>query len=380
MSTAMLPKERVAAAFRHEPTDRVPIYQAGFSSRAASFVLGREAYEGGGIQQYREACALWAGGTAHDEYVRRSLDDACELCEKLDLDLVRTGYWRKNERPTRRIDENTFEYAGGETWRFDPPTETYGSVAGSALAGPPPDLRAQAEREMREAEAYAPTESDFATERQALERFGARRAVPAGGNGIAVPRDAWWLEATILAPELVGMVLDAQALGAAKCVKVLAGMGLPYCMGGGDFAGAAGPFYAPAFFRSAMVPRLRRISDACHAVGAYHLFASDGDLWPVADDLFGRSGVDGYYEVDGSFMPLRRLRGKFPRLTLLGGIRSETLHLGTEEQVRQETRAAVETAKEIRGCIIGCSNQIVSPTPERSFWAMMETLERYRSV
>ncbi len=221
----MLPRERVAAAFRHEPTDKVPIYQAGFSSRAASFVLGREAYVGGGIQQFREARALWDGGSAHDEYVRKSLDDACELCEKLDLDLVRTGYWRKNERPVRRIDEHTFEYAGGEIWRFDPPTETYGAIAGPTWQGSAPDLRAQAEREMRDAEAYAPTESDFLTERQALDRLGARRAVPAGGNGIAVPRDAWWLEATILAPELVGMVLDAQAMSAAKCVKLLAGHG-----------------------------------------------------------------------------------------------------------------------------------------------------------
>ena len=37
-----------------------------------------------------------------------------------------------------------------------------------------------------------------------------------------------------------------------------------------------------------------------------------------------------------------------------------------------------EDAKAIRGCIIGCSNQVVAPTPERNFWAMMETLERYR--
>ena len=45
----MLPKERIAAVFDHQPTDKVPIYQAGFSSRVASAVLGREAYVGGGI-------------------------------------------------------------------------------------------------------------------------------------------------------------------------------------------------------------------------------------------------------------------------------------------------------------------------------------------
>ena len=41
-----------------------------------------------------------------------------------------------------------------------------------------------------------------------------------------------------------------------------------------------------------MLPGITMISDACHAAGTFHMFASDGDLWPVADDLFGASGVE----------------------------------------------------------------------------------------
>ncbi len=374
----MLPRERVAAAFRGEPTDKVPIYQAGFSSRAASVVLGREAYTGGGIQQYRESAAWWAGGAAHDDFVERSFADACDLCEKLDLDLVRTSYWRKEDKPSERIDDLTFRYPNGEVWRFHPPSETYGCIDGQSESVDEGNLQRIAEEQMRGADRYAPAEADFPEHKRAVQRFGATRGIPGNGVGIAVPRADAWLQATVLAPEILGLHLDAQTLEAVKTAPVMARLGLPYCFGGGDFAGASGPFYSPSFFHQAMLPRLKRISDACHAAGAYHLFASDGNLWPVADDLFGRSGMDGYYEIDGTFMPLRRLRNKFPKLTLLGGIRSETLHLGTEEQVREETRAAVETAKEIGGCIIGCSNQIVAPTPERNIWVMMETLERYR--
>ena len=57
----MTGKERVLAAFAKRPTDKVPIYQAGFSAKAASYVLKRAAYVGGGRQQWREATALWAG-------------------------------------------------------------------------------------------------------------------------------------------------------------------------------------------------------------------------------------------------------------------------------------------------------------------------------
>jgi len=372
----MLPRERVDAAFGFRPSDRVPIYQSGFSSRAASFVLGREAFVGGGIQQYREAAALWQGGAAHEEFLERSFADACEVCESLDLDLVRTLYWRKEERPVRRLDEITFEYAGGEIWRFDPPSESYGCVARPAVEEL--DLRRAAERELGDAHAYEPTEADFPELRRACERFGAKRAIPGNGISIAVPREAEWMEATVLSPDVVDAVLDAQAIRAAKGAAVMARLGLRYCLGGGDLAGARGPMFSPAFFREHLAPRLARISDACHAAGVLHLFASDGDLWPIADDLFGRSGIDGYYEVDGNFMPLARVRDRFPRLVLLGGIRSETLHLGTEEGVREETRAALETAKQIGGCVIGCSNQIVAATPERNLWAMMETMERYR--
>ena len=372
----MTSRERVDRAFRLEPVDRVPIYQAGFSSRAASFVLRREAYVGGGIQQYREAAALWESPAAHAEYLERSFSDACDLCESLDLDLVRTLYWRKEERPVARIDDLTFAYAGGEVWRFDPACETFGCV--ERPPAPEPDLHRIAEAELRDAHAYAPTEEDFPHLVRALGRFGGRRAIPGTGISIAIPREPTWLEATVLCPSVVDDLLDAQAIAAGKCAAVMARMGLPWCFGGGDMAGARGPLYAPSFFHEHMLPRLQRISGSCHAAGVRHLFASDGNLWPVADDLFGGSGVDGYYEIDGNFMPLRRLRERFPRLVLLGGIRSEVLHLGSVDEVRRETRDAIETAREIGGCVVGCSNQVVAPTPERNLWAMVETIERYR--
>ena len=102
----MTPNERTIAAFEHEPTDRVPVFHGGFSSWAASIVLGREAYVGGGIQQWREACALWEGGDAHDEYMERSLTDCYDLTSVLDQDMVRVGYWRNPEKPAKKIDEH----------------------------------------------------------------------------------------------------------------------------------------------------------------------------------------------------------------------------------------------------------------------------------
>jgi citrate lyase beta subunit len=53
--------------------------------------------------------------------------------------------------------------------------------------------------------------------------------------------------------------------------------------GGGDFAANHGPFYSPQAFHELMLPRLKRIAQACHKHGLYYLFASDGNLWPVTE-------------------------------------------------------------------------------------------------
>jgi len=128
-----------------------------------------------------------------------------------------------------------------------------------------------------------------------------------------------------------------------------------------------------------MLPRLRKITDACHKHGIYYLFASDGNLWPVAEDLFGNSGVDGFYEIDGrAGMDLGRLRERFPNLTLIGNISSQTLHTGTMEEVLRETMTCLEEAKKSRGIIVGVSNAIVAGTPEENIWAMVETMKNYR--
>lgn len=380
----MLPKDRVAAVFEHQPTDKVPIYQAGFSSRVASAILGREAYVGGGIQQYREARALWEGPQAHQEFLERSQRDAWDLANKLDLDLIRPSYWRMRIKPTRRIDENTFLYGNPEaSWyvmRFDPVLELYQIAERS----PQPEMTLEdIERTVvateERAATYQPKPDDFPDLVAAQREFGETRGIPGSGVGISVPRERVWLEAIALRPDLVGRYLMALAERAAEVPAVMRQIGIRPIFGGGDFASKKGPFYSPRSFHNLMLPALQKISAACRESGTYHLFASDGDLWSLADDLFGASGVEGFYEIDRrSNMDLSRLRDTFPHLTLLGGIASETLHMGTKDEVIAEVRSALAVAKEKGSIIIGCSNQVVPPTPMENFWAMMETLHRER--
>jgi uroporphyrinogen decarboxylase len=380
----MLPKDRIHSAFEHRPTDKVPIYQAGFSSRVASALLGREAYVGGGIQQFREARALWEGEDAHREYVERSQRDAFDLVRLLDLDLVRVGYWRMPVKPTQRIDEYTFLYGDPSgtyhVMRCTPETELYQVIERSPAPQPEVDgLVSVVEGSEAGIESYHPKAADFPDYQAAIEAFGGTRGIPGAGVGVCVPRETVWLEAIVLRPDLVARYLMSQAQHAAQVVPAMQAMGLIHLMGGGDFASKNGPLYSPRAFHELMLPALQVVSEACHAHGCFHMFASDGDLWPVADGLFGVSGVDCFYEIDRrAGMDLRRLRQQYPHLTLLGGIASETLHIGTREDVVAEVLSALEVAKELGSCIIGCSNQIVAPTPMENVEAMMETLHANR--
>ena len=136
----MTSRERVLAAFEQRETDRVPVYHNSASSDVASALLGREAYVGFGIQQWREAVALWNGGDAHAEFVARTFEDTLAINQMYGNDIYRFVYPRYHVKPTKRIDEHTFLYEYGDeaNWKvlqYDPAQEHYSVVYDSTFAG-----------------------------------------------------------------------------------------------------------------------------------------------------------------------------------------------------------------------------------------------------
>ena len=404
----MLPRERVMAAFERKPTDRVPIHTLGFSSRVASTILGREAYVGGGIQQWREARALWEGDEAHQEYLDRCERDAFDVSIAMDHDILRLEYWRMPRKPAQMIDEYTFFYGDPEkSWhimRYDADTELYVKkdqhprkavdtfesiqkeieAAERAMEDYHPDLEGVPRKHTRMGRDGSPSSfSSYPASpyvRAMMKKYGKKWGIRVGGGGLGIPYESSaWLEAIVARPDLVARHLDIQVQKAVRSVEGLAAAGVKMLFGGGDFAADHGPFYSPKAFHDLMLPRLKQITDACHRCGLYYLFASDGNLWPVADDLFGNSGVDGFYEIDRrAGMDLRKLRERFPHLVLIGNISSHTLHRGTKDDVIRETNSCLDEAKRSGGIIVGVSNYILPGTPDENLWAMIETIREGR--
>jgi len=383
----MTSRERVFATFTGDTVDKVPVHHIGSAGEVASVVLGREAYVGGGIQQWREAQALWNGEDAHKEFLERSAKDAFDLAVALGHDILRLQYWRLPEKPTLKKDEYTYLYGDPDgQWQvrqYYPETELFPVVAQSHEQNGPAtfdDLEQLLESTERDLDDYHPTEEDFPDVRRALEKYGREYAIRVAGGRFSISYvHPIWLEAAVLRPDLVSRSLDCQLKRAIQDLKVLTAMGAKLFFGGGDFASNQGPFYSPKVFRELMLPRLKAFSQVCHELGGLYLFASDGNLWPVADDLFGASGIDGFYEIDRrAGMDLHKLRSRFPDLTLVGNIASQTLHLGTKDDVIAETRSCIDQAKAAGRIIVGTSNFFVPGTPPENVMAMIETIEKYR--
>jgi len=373
--------ERILRTFTHASPDRIAVHHIGFSSRAASHILGHEAYVGGGIQQWREATSLWDGGQAHEKFIEKSRQDVIELTRITKQDIIRYEYWRMDLKPSKVIDKFTLMFGdpkgNWEIRRLDPETELFQIVAQSPRKEESlEDIEGGVASQEDTYRDYQPKKDNFSDVEAIVEEYGDEYAIRVGGGSIGVPTGSrTWLHAVVVRPDLVARYLDVQAEIAVRCMKPLSEVGAKFLFGGGDMASNDGPFYSPKSFHELMLPRLRRIAEACHEYGMYYLFASDGNLWPVADDLFGRSGVDGYYEIDRrAGMDLGKLRARYPKLICMGNISSYTLHRGSVEDVMAETKSCIGESKRSGGIVVGVSNQVTALTPRENIIAMLETI------
>ena len=388
----MTSKERILATIRGEPVDKTPVCHLQFSGHAASVILGRDdVCIGGAHSQWLEMNALWDGPGAHTEFVERTETDAVAVTEACGMDLLRLDYWRWGQPPTKKVDERTFLFGDpdGEwfTMTYHPDIElfTRGCSPSDAAPQPPPEpltearLTDQVEAAEQDADAYvAPTGPDGRLKAR-IEKY-PHYLVRHGGGTVAIGMgDEEQLMAVADWPDLYARLMMARAKTLAANVPSMAAAGLDVNISGADFCSVHGPIVSPATYRHVIIPALKLIVDACHDCGMYYFYTSDGDFWPVADDLFLTAGVDGWMETDRSAgMDLRRLRETYPDVTIQGNVRTQLLHQGTVDDVIRETMECLEVAHDLGGVMVGASNLIMPGTPPDNTLAMLRAIEENR--
>ena len=372
-------RRRVEAVFRGEWPDRIPICEQAFASSVAGRILGRDVLTGSTDVHFAEAVAWLDGDAAHEEFVAKLYEDCIALHRALDLDILYLP-WRNSTRPTRRVDESRVLYGDPETddWeihRFDPVSRTYG-VAESARRSRTYEQVAALIR--KTLDTPLPAEEPLADplRARAVREHGDEFEV-AGGVGMAIPMQPGWLEATVLDPGLLAAHLDRVVEGGLASLEAQHRAGLRLMNGGGDFAFNSGPVYSPQFFEQVMAPRWKRLFDRCRELGMWYVMRSDGNLWPVADALFGRARPHAYYECDyDAGMHFEDLRAAFPELVLMGNVSCALLRRGTPEDVRRRTLECIEAAAP--RVVAASANSILHGTAPENVLTLYETAKAWR--
>ena len=175
-------------------------------------------------------------------------------------------------------------------------------------------------------------------------------------------------------PDLVEEWLEARNQAELRRVAAIADPELvPVVLPYDDIAYKNATLFSPAWLREHWMPRLKRLVDAWHERDTVCLFHSDGNLWPVLDDLVA-AGIDGLNPLEVlAGMTVKEVRQAYPSLFLTGGVDvSQLLPLGTPEEVREVCRQNIADA-EGRGYFMGSSTELHWGVKLENAMAMYET-------
>ncbi|MEM2849804.1 MAG: uroporphyrinogen decarboxylase family protein [Candidatus Bathyarchaeia archaeon] len=146
-----------------------------------------------------------------------------------------------------------------------------------------------------------------------------------------------------------------------------------------DYALKSGPFFKPEFYHKVIFPLIKMLVDEAHRVGAFFIQHTDGNLWPIMDDLIN-SGIDALHSIDPSAgMRLREVKEKYgDKIALCGNVdAADTLFLGSPEDVANEARSCIRDAAYGGGYFLTSSNCIYRGVPINNTLALIKTGLKY---
>ena len=78
-----------------------------------------------------------------------------------------------------------------------------------------------------------------------------------------------------------------------------------------DYCLKEGPFYSLWVYKELIFPFLNMLGDAAHKKGIFFVKHTDGNIWPIIDDLIA-TGIDALHSIDpGAGMSLSEVKEKY---------------------------------------------------------------------
>jgi len=182
------------------------------------------------------------------------------------------------------------------------------------------------------------------------------------------------LIALISEPELAVTVLDKVLAANMAVVRRAIRTGAEVIILGDDYAANTAPLFSPGIFREFIAPRLTAMIRMIHDEGAQVIKHSDGNLYPILDDIVA-CGADGLNPIEPvAGMTLTEARRRVgPALCLCGNIDcGELLSRGTPEAVSAAVKQAIHDGAAQGPFILSSSNSIHSSCNPANVRAMLE--------
>jgi uroporphyrinogen decarboxylase len=358
------------------------------NSPQASEILGRKALTGyGGWYMAKQKAEMLINGK-RDEYVFRNIEDLLELCQKLELDMIKIRpNVCKNSAAPKELSENTWVYSNEElgSWEvitYIPENDFWFETDSHIKEGGLKEfIRYVKGLEMME---ESVDDSEFDGLRYALKSPIGKEIFMVGWIRLPLPLMSSWvqvfLEALVLAPDVVKRYMDAEAKRMIVYLRRQLEMGVDAIVEGVDLCGTSGSLISLSHYKEFVQPYLRMYSDECHRYGIPFIKHEDGNLSVLEEELLLKSGIDGYHGIESAAgMDIGEMKNRYGnKITLIGNVDcSHLLVYGSREEIVEATKEVIKKAAPGGGYVFSSSNSIHSAVPTKNFITMLETAKKY---
>ena len=371
----MTSKQRVLKSLNGEIPDRVPIAEFTVDFDTVEKIIGHETYF---RAKAKSQIAFWEG--RHDEVVESWLKDHIELHQKLELDIVTfpMATWQippeTDDPPPQKIDDNTWEDKYGRVFKYSPITADITCVKDPV-----------AEQTVFSREEFENAPQSPILEKRSLnivdsviQRFKEEKFIcsPDGGEiGIVL---LGGMERGLIElaqnPEVIKSATQFMVKQQNLADEVFLHPDADGVLWGADFGFKSGSLISPKMFKELFLePNKARVKNLHEKYGVKVLKHCCGNINSLLD-FFIEIGYDAYQAIQSTAgMDICELKEKYgDKITLWGGVALEHIISGTQDQVREDVRRAMECAKPGARFILGTSHSVAVGSNYDNYMAMLD--------
>ena len=180
-------------------------------------------------------------------------------------------------------------------------------------------------------------------------------------------------------PELCGDILEKLTVLAEEAIdRSAAHPSVGAIFYGEDMGFNTSLLLSPVWMREWVVPRLKRLADACHRHGKPFLLHSCGQIDALMEDLIEVVGIDARHSFQDNIERVEEVYRKYgKRISILGGLDVDLLSRGTPREVAERTRRILEACAPGGGFCMGSGNSVTNFVNVENYYAMLDETRKW---